>query len=112
MVEPSKAASMIGYVTVGIALVPMIGPILGGLIEQTLGWQAVFWLFVASGLGVYWLVWVDLGETNANRSASFAAPCRAMSGELSPRLQLLGSVHAPCHWLAIAAMSRTVMTKS
>jgi DHA1 family bicyclomycin/chloramphenicol resistance-like MFS transporter len=76
MVEPSKAASMIGYVTVGIALVPMIGPILGGLIEQTLGWQAVFWLFVASGLGVYWLVWVDLGETNANRSASFAAQFR------------------------------------
>ncbi len=76
MVEPAKAASMIGYVTVGIALVPMIGPVLGGVIEQTLGWEAVFWLFVLSGLGVWWLVWADLGETNTNRSASFAAQFR------------------------------------
>jgi DHA1 family bicyclomycin/chloramphenicol resistance-like MFS transporter len=85
MVEPSKAASMIGYVTVGIALVPMIGPVLGGLIEQTLGWQAVFWLFVAAGLGVYMLVWVDLGETNTNRSTSFAQQFKAYPELFSSR---------------------------
>jgi DHA1 family bicyclomycin/chloramphenicol resistance-like MFS transporter len=37
MVEGPRAASMIGYVTMGMSLVPMIGPVLGGTLEEAFG---------------------------------------------------------------------------
>ena len=40
MVSDAEAASMIGYVTMGMSLVPMIGPIIGGALDQAFGWQA------------------------------------------------------------------------
>ncbi len=63
MVPDAQAASMIGYVTMGMALVPMLAPLLGGLLQQGFGWQANFWLLAVLGLAVMALVWADLGET-------------------------------------------------
>ncbi|MGR3323152.1 MAG: multidrug effflux MFS transporter [Pseudooceanicola sp.] len=63
MFPPDKAASMMGYVTMGMSLVPMFAPALGGVIDQTLGWQASFWLMLLLGLALFALVWADLGET-------------------------------------------------
>ena len=63
MVPDEQAASMIGYVTMGMAVVPMIGPAIGGMLDAAFGWQANFWLLMALGLLVLWLTWADLGET-------------------------------------------------
>lgn len=63
MVPADRAASMIGYVTMGMSLVPMIGPAVGGVIGEMFGWQANFWTLLLLGLGVWWLCWRDLGET-------------------------------------------------
>ena len=41
MVPQDRAASMIGYVTMGMAVVPMIGPAFGGLLDEAFGWQAI-----------------------------------------------------------------------
>ncbi|WP_146590823.1 multidrug effflux MFS transporter [Puniceibacterium confluentis] len=68
MVPQDQAASMIGYVTMGMAVVPMIGPAIGGVLDELLGWQANFWLLLALGLALFWLTWRDLGET-AKKSA-------------------------------------------
>jgi len=65
MVPQDRAASMIGYVTMGMALVPMVGPALGGFLDEAFGWQAGFWALFAMGLGVLVLVYLDLGETHA-----------------------------------------------
>ena len=65
MVPQDRAASMIGYVTMGMALVPMVGPALGGFLDEAFGWQAGFWALLAMGLGVLVLVYLDLGETHA-----------------------------------------------
>lgn len=73
MVPMSKAASMIGYVTMGMALVPMIGPTIGGLFEETIGWQSVNYFVATLGVFMFVLVWVDLGETNLSPSTSFGA---------------------------------------
>ena len=62
-VPQDQAASMIGYVTMGMAVVPMIGPAFGGVLDQYFGGQANFWLLLVLGLGLYWLTWSDLGET-------------------------------------------------
>ena len=63
VVSADKAASLIGYVTMGMAVVPMLGPMLGGLLDETFGWQASFWLMALSGFGMFVLCYFDQGET-------------------------------------------------
>ncbi|MCF6272111.1 MAG: multidrug effflux MFS transporter [Rhodobacteraceae bacterium] len=77
MVPPEQAASMIGYVTMGMSLVPMIGPAMGGVLDEIYGWQAGFVMLGVLGVGVLWLIWADLGETNQHKSASFSAQFKA-----------------------------------
>ncbi len=78
MVPPEEAASMIGYVTMGMAVAPMIGPMIGGVLDQIYGWHAVFWMTFIFGAFVYAMLWLDLGETNDHRTADFGAQFRAM----------------------------------
>jgi DHA1 family bicyclomycin/chloramphenicol resistance-like MFS transporter len=58
-----QAASMIGYVTMGMAIIPMVGPVIGGALGQAFGWKANFWLLFGAGLVILLLAWADLGET-------------------------------------------------
>ncbi|WP_430464827.1 multidrug effflux MFS transporter [Tabrizicola sp.] len=85
MVPDAEAASMIGYVTMGMSLVPMIGPAIGGFLDAAFGWQANFTLLLLVGLGVTALVWADLGETSAPKDTSFAAQIRQYPGLLTSR---------------------------
>ncbi|MEM9757055.1 MAG: multidrug effflux MFS transporter [Pseudomonadota bacterium] len=71
--DQNQAASMIGYVTMGMAVVPMIGPMIGGELDAAFGWHANFWLLLVLGVGVLWLVWADLGETAQKTATSFRA---------------------------------------
>jgi DHA1 family bicyclomycin/chloramphenicol resistance-like MFS transporter len=63
MFEQDRAASMIGYVTMGMALVPMFSPAIGGILEQYFGWRASFWLLFGLGGLIMAMTWADLGET-------------------------------------------------
>ncbi|MAU52991.1 MAG: Bcr/CflA family drug resistance efflux transporter [Roseovarius sp.] len=63
IVPQDRAASMIGYVTMGMAVVPMVGPVLGGMLDEAFGWQANFWALFVLGAALFWLCWRDLGET-------------------------------------------------
>ncbi|MCV6585185.1 MAG: multidrug effflux MFS transporter [Marinibacterium sp.] len=67
MYSADKAASMIGYVTMGMAVVPMFGPAIGGVLQQSHGWQSSFWLLFTLGWMILILCWFDMGET-ATRS--------------------------------------------
>lgn len=73
MVPADQAASMIGYVTMGMSLVPMIAPAIGGFLDELYGWQANFAILLFLGVLTWGLIWADLGETNTHQSASFAA---------------------------------------
>ncbi|KAF0116097.1 MAG: MFS transporter DHA1 family bicyclomycin/chloramphenicol resistance protein [Rhodobacteraceae bacterium] len=70
MVADAQAASMIGYVTMGMSLVPMIGPVIGGVLDDIYGWKANFALLLLLGLATLALVWADLGETATLRRVS------------------------------------------
>src|SRR6056297_1546757 len=50
MVPQAEAASMIGYVTMGMALVPMVAPMIGGALDQAFGWHATFVLLAVCGV--------------------------------------------------------------
>jgi len=82
MVSDAEAASMIGYVTMGMSIVPMIGPVIGGVLDEALGWQANFGLLAVLGLVVTALVWADLGETATLRRISLADQIRSYPGLL------------------------------
>ncbi|CUH76513.1 MFS transporter, DHA1 family, bicyclomycin/chloramphenicol resistance protein [Tropicibacter naphthalenivorans] len=60
-----EAASRIGYVTMGMSIVPMIAPVIGGGLSEAFGWHANFWVMFGLGAALLWLVWQDLGETAA-----------------------------------------------
>ena len=76
MVPQREAASMIGYVTMGMALVPMFAPTIGGYLDMIYGWQASFALLVLFGVILWVFTYYDLGETAVNRSESFAQQFR------------------------------------
>jgi len=73
MVPRDQAASMLGYVTMGMAVVPMLGPVVGGFLDETFGWQASFVFLIVAGLGATALAWADLGETAQSRPTSLRA---------------------------------------
>lgn len=68
-----QSASMLGYVTMGIALVPMLAPMIGGLLDQAFGWRAVFVMLAGSGALIWLVAWADMGETAKTEGASFRA---------------------------------------
>jgi DHA1 family bicyclomycin/chloramphenicol resistance-like MFS transporter len=71
LVSQDKAASMIGYVTLGMSIMPMIGPFIGGAVDEFLGWRANFWLLTLMGFLMVVLVWADQGETVRDRGVPF-----------------------------------------
>lgn len=77
MVGRDKAASLIGYITMGMALAPMLTPALGGYLGATFGWQANFHVLTAAGIFVFVLSYFDYGETNLKRSANFTEQFKA-----------------------------------
>ena len=72
----NEAASKLGYVTMAMALAPMLGPMLGGALDMLFGWRIGFVLYSVLGTGLLTLLWFDMGETNLNRSSTFAAQLR------------------------------------
>lgn len=86
MYEQDQAASMLGWVTMGMAVVPMIGPAVGGQLDQIFGWQANFWLLFALGGLALALTYFDFGETALKSGKTLAQQFREYPALLtSPR---------------------------
>jgi MFS transporter, DHA1 family, multidrug resistance protein len=69
----NQVASMIGYVTMGMAVAPMIAPTIGGVLDTYFGWRASFaFLIVFGGSALLFAVW-QLYETNHNRGSADSA---------------------------------------
>ena len=52
-----------------MSLVPVIAPLIGGLVQTTLGWRATFVVVVGVGIGAGAVVWRSLPETLQQRAA-------------------------------------------
>ncbi|MET1412458.1 multidrug effflux MFS transporter [Roseibium sp. HPY-6] len=83
--EPQKAAGLIGYISMCMAIAPMLGPVFGGLLDTAFGWRANFYLYATCGVLLLALCWVDLGETKPDRQEhqqSMAAATLALVSDL------------------------------
>lgn len=76
MHSPKEAASMLGYVSMAMALAPMLGPTLGGALDMAFGWRSSFALYTLMGLVLLVVLWADLGETNRTPSTTFGQQMR------------------------------------
>ncbi len=65
--DRARSASMIGYVTMGFAVAPMLGPAIGGHMDGAFGWRSVFWLLLVLGVLTLGLLVFDLSETNRDK---------------------------------------------
>lgn len=61
--DRERSASMIGYVTMGMALAPAAGPVLGGFLDGWFGWQGGFALMLVFGAFVLAFASFGLPET-------------------------------------------------
>ncbi len=80
-----QAASKIGYVTMGMALAPMVAPSIGGMLDQAFGWRSVFVFTTVSCIAVLVLCLFDLGETTSGGGVSFGKQARDYPELLSSR---------------------------
>src|SRR5690606_32703772 len=72
-----QAAGQFGYLAMAWAIAPMLGPTIGGLLDQVLGWRAGFYVLALFGTAVLALCWTDLRETNRTPSNTMAEQYRA-----------------------------------
>jgi DHA1 family bicyclomycin/chloramphenicol resistance-like MFS transporter len=70
--DRSRAASMLGYVTMGLAMAPMVAPTIGGLFQEASGWTAIFWFMAALGVLCFLVTWTVIPETNQHPSPSLS----------------------------------------
>ncbi|WP_105382184.1 multidrug effflux MFS transporter [Neorhizobium alkalisoli] len=84
-VPMESAASMIAYVTMGMSLIPMVAPTVGGTLNDLFGWESNFILMLGLGLLTLMLVSADLGETNMTPAESFTAQFRSWPDLLRSR---------------------------
>lgn len=81
-----ELAQKMATVSMVMGLGPLLGPALGGLIDEAFGWRGNFAAYTLLGAGMLALCWRDLGETNSNRGGGFAAQFQAWPELLrSPR---------------------------
>ena len=68
-----KAASAMGYMVMGMAVAPMIGPAIGGQIDELFGWRMSFVALGLFGAAAIIAGMISLPETNRYRGTSLRA---------------------------------------
>ena len=66
-----EATIMFGYISIIMALGPLIGPFLGGLITENFGALNIFTFLSILGFMIFLVAFFDLKETNSTKSVSF-----------------------------------------
>jgi DHA1 family bicyclomycin/chloramphenicol resistance-like MFS transporter len=85
------AAAMIGYVTMGMVVAPMLAPTIGAFLDQTFGWRSIFLACAMLGLTGLVMTVLILRETRpAAALGTTAADVFRRSGELLRDRRFLG----------------------
>ncbi|MEX1035726.1 MAG: multidrug effflux MFS transporter [Sneathiella sp.] len=74
---PQEAARRISLITMAMSVAPLLGPMLGGVLDELFGWRASFVTYTLFGMGALLICWFDLGETNQTRSVNFRQQFRS-----------------------------------
>lgn len=92
--DEGQAASKFGYLAMGWALAPMVGPTIGGSLDELFGWRSSFVLFAILGAAAFTLSFRELKR--------LPAPPKSNTRYLNSYAQLLGSAR---FWAYTACMA-------
>ncbi|MEK1887702.1 MAG: MFS transporter [Phyllobacterium sp.] len=95
-----KAASKFGYLAMGWAIAPMLGPLFGGLLDEAFGWRATFIVLAILGAAALALSSRALKET--------ARPSTRSIGYLASYAQLMSSARFWAYTLCMASSMGTL----
>lgn len=95
--DRSKSASMIGYVTMGMVVGPMLAPYFGGVLDEHYGWQSSFIALIILGSAIFAVTYLAMRETNTSRTAG------AGFGPLFEGARILFA--SPAFWAYAAVLS-------
>ncbi|MBT8155555.1 multidrug effflux MFS transporter [Epibacterium ulvae] len=70
--DTEKAASKIAYVTMGMAVVPMFSPAIGGVVDRYFDWTANFWILFTMAGAILVVAYFDFGETKSKSGKTLA----------------------------------------
>ena len=71
MMDSKDAVKVLSIIAMAMAIVPMIAPLIGGFLDELYGWRTSFWVYLIMGVSLLVLIWLDLGETNTQKSDTF-----------------------------------------
>jgi len=94
--EPADAAAKLGYVMMCMTVAPMIGPMIGGFLDEIYGWQASFYMMAVFGAVAIFIAYKDLGETNLYKSPSMLAQMKSYPEVIKSRRFWGYSLTAAC----------------
>ncbi len=72
--DHTAAASLLGYIAGAMAIAPLLGPMLGGVLQDTFGWRANFILYAGLGALLLIAILIDLSETRQISATSASGP--------------------------------------
>ena len=72
MTDGPEVPRLLGKISMAMAIAPMLGPMLGSVMDAALGWRTIFLLYAVLGASLLYLTWFDLGETMPTRQAEFS----------------------------------------
>ncbi|MDC9700850.1 MAG: multidrug effflux MFS transporter [Alphaproteobacteria bacterium] len=77
--DREKAASLLGYVTMGMAFAPMVAPMIGVILDQMAGWRGGFYFVSIMGFFLFFLLLYHLPETHIVRHVNASLPRQLFS---------------------------------
>ncbi|WP_042696073.1 multidrug effflux MFS transporter, partial [Azospirillum sp. B506] len=77
-----RAATVLAYMSMAMALAPAVGPMLGGVLTEGFGWRANFVLLTIFACGILGTIWSMLDETNTHRDEEALQPGRLAANYL------------------------------
>lgn len=81
--ERERAASMLGLITSAVVVVPMLAPLIGGILDTLFGWESIFVLTAVFSFAVFAWAVAKLPETRPETAprtpGRFAADLRALA---------------------------------
>ena len=75
--DEHESASLIGYVAMGMALIPLFAPVIGGVIDELAGWPFIFIFMALLGFALLLIIFFDQGETKRFKNSHTAFSLKA-----------------------------------
>ena len=87
-----------------MALAPLLGPVLGGVIAAAIGWRAIFWVYAGAGTITWIVCFLDVGETaHADARADGSKAGAALAGMVALLRTPRFVAHVACAAFSVGA---------